>query len=354
MGKRDFLFALLWALFGIAGDAMLSGLERRFPDYADWFFLAEIIVWIIAAVAIILVLFHPLRSDRKRLVWSILPTLDTDAQAWLRRMLSGARPIGISDFTWQTLEQTGLVERDFSGPKGIIPVFEPHIRKWFGWKEGGQRKMIAGLLMAAGIILFITGLVLYNEPFDVKEAPASPTAENEPPKKPLRFGKGQDVGLKDLLMFEFPNAGYVSSERFEVGKLANARVADFITMYPNKIRAEFYVILIPDNANAYAVSEYVARNYKKLREDQGPAEPKFDRKLPKGAEKLGIPEEVMKTYIGEKLPFTGQIYIYHEGKLSDARIQQLKDLFAENGVVVEFRGPEHIRKLWAERGPLKE
>ena len=38
---------------------------------------------------------------------------------WLQRMLVGGRPVGMPDSIWQPLEKAGLVERDYTGPKGI-------------------------------------------------------------------------------------------------------------------------------------------------------------------------------------------------------------------------------------------
>ena len=63
-------------------------------------------------------------ADRKQFVEDHLPTLAPEVLAWLRKMLSGGRPVGIPDTVAQRLERTGLYERDFTGPKGIVPGFE--------------------------------------------------------------------------------------------------------------------------------------------------------------------------------------------------------------------------------------
>ncbi len=125
-------------------------------------------------------------SEQARVVADRLSRLSADAVSWLRQMLSGARPVRIPDASWQELERTGLVERDHTGPRGIVPGFGPHIRRWLWFNtEGGRRKVVAGFLMAAGIVLFVSGLVLYNNPFDDfgggSTEPSPPTTPQEPP-----------------------------------------------------------------------------------------------------------------------------------------------------------------------------
>lgn len=163
---------------------------------------------------------------------------------------------------------------------------------------------------------------------------------------------GEDVEFDHLLFFEFPNHGSVSGKRFQFTKLGRVHFATFFTFYVPGRRAEFYVVHSPENGFAYEVAEFVAGNYEKLRKDQGSPESKADRRIPEKIRKqLGIPNEMRTHYIGEKVPFTGEIIIYHEQPLSKAQKGELYDLYVKRDVVVQFRGPKHIAKMWADHGP---
>lgn len=97
-------------------------------------------------------------------------------------MQTGARPVDVPGDVWGRLLRTGLVEGDFHGPRGIVNGFQRHVGRWI-WlnKDGGQRKVVAGFLMAAGIVLFVAGAVLYNNPLDDFWQPqVLPPPEGEP------------------------------------------------------------------------------------------------------------------------------------------------------------------------------
>ena len=56
--------------------------------------------------------------------------IDASRRKWLSRLLTGRRPWPIPQHVWNALEQKGIVERDFVGPKGLVSGFEPALRKW--------------------------------------------------------------------------------------------------------------------------------------------------------------------------------------------------------------------------------
>src|SRR6202008_4550440 len=70
------------------------------------------------------------RDGKKQLVWELLSELGPEEISWLRRMVVSGRPNFIPEEVWHALERTGLVERDFSGPKGIKPEFLSLIEEW--------------------------------------------------------------------------------------------------------------------------------------------------------------------------------------------------------------------------------
>jgi hypothetical protein len=61
----------------------------------------------------------PLELKRQELVDREFIGFGTTEIECLQRMLVSGRPVGVSDSVWQTLEKAGLVDRDYTGPKGI-------------------------------------------------------------------------------------------------------------------------------------------------------------------------------------------------------------------------------------------
>ena len=191
-GMRTEWLALLWMAFSLAGGAMLSAIWDDYPYLREFLLPAYAIICVVTGAWILWLFIRTYwGGDQRRIVAEQLPTLDSQAIAWLRKMQSGARPVGVPTNTWGHLLSTGLVEGDFHGPKGIVAGFEPHIRRWLWFnQDGGRRKVIAGLLMAAGIVLFITGLVLYNSPI-INVGPPQTVAADEsltPQLEQLRDG----------------------------------------------------------------------------------------------------------------------------------------------------------------------
>lgn len=226
---------------------------------------------------------------------------------------------------------------------------------WHVLKERGF-SLLPSLLISSGVFLIIAGIALHvmrlsDPPNEAAGASPDKSAAETKKSKPktMRFAHGQDVDFLNLLPFDFPNASFHASERLERGQFVTAPFATFIIMYPNHVRAEFYVILIPKNANAYGISKFFADNYEQLRSEHGGNKTDLDWKPPKGASK----DQIM-SFLGQKVPFTGQIYIYHEPKLTDSQIKELESLFKEKNVIVYFRGPEHVAQMWADHGPRKE
>jgi hypothetical protein len=72
----------------------------------------------------------PPSNNQDAFVAERLDALDARSHDWIRRMSLGARPAGMPDDLWQPLERTGLFERDFSGPKGVVPEFRLPIESW--------------------------------------------------------------------------------------------------------------------------------------------------------------------------------------------------------------------------------
>ncbi len=61
----------------------------------------------------------PIAMERKAFVERAFLGLGAVEIQWLDRMQMSGRPTGCPDETWRALERSGLVERDFAGPKGI-------------------------------------------------------------------------------------------------------------------------------------------------------------------------------------------------------------------------------------------
>jgi hypothetical protein len=60
-----------------------------------------------------------IETERKAFVERAFLSFGPVEIEWLDRMNISGRPVGCPDEVWQQLEQSGVVERDFAGPKGI-------------------------------------------------------------------------------------------------------------------------------------------------------------------------------------------------------------------------------------------
>lgn len=142
-----------------------------------------LIPFIVAAIAIpgTLGAFAAPRRPNLDITRQRLKELPPEAVHWIATMLHGARPVGIADDLWQSLERTGLFERDFTGPKGVVADFKPAVKDWIDERNGKRLNRLSALLIAIGVVLVITGIVLYNAPANVETQSATP---NPPPSSP--------------------------------------------------------------------------------------------------------------------------------------------------------------------------
>jgi hypothetical protein len=134
-------------------------------DTWDYLTQGRVLLWVLGGIGVLLVAYSQFGGDRSfqemRLVRQQLAYLDGESKDWLRKLLTDDRPVSIPYRIGQTLERTGLVERDPDGKGAIIEEYRPRIQEWLKNELGGQRNITAALLIAAGVCFFITGAVLY-------------------------------------------------------------------------------------------------------------------------------------------------------------------------------------------------
>ncbi len=212
--------------------------------------------------------------------------------------------------------------------------------------KGWPKKLSLGL----GLLLFISlGWWLFApRPAPPSEEMAAPSAEPQP-QGPMeiktvhdgRFGAGQNVKFQDLLfIFEFPGDAALGSEQVDVGPLVGGTYAWFITMQNFEKRFSYNVIHILENAVAENACLKILEELEALRAGQTrPIERQYgdDRRI-----------------VGERLPYSDKIFIYHEPPLSEEQKGRIWKAYNEKGHSVEFRGPEHIAEMWERHGPRKE
>jgi len=79
-------------------------------------------------------------GERLQIARRIVPTLTTNQIALLRALLISGRPFSYDDRDWQALERTGLVDRDFTGPKGVKDEFKDILPKVLDEDQERRRK----------------------------------------------------------------------------------------------------------------------------------------------------------------------------------------------------------------------
>jgi hypothetical protein len=129
----------MWAST-LLGLAVVCGLAvfGLGPDY-QWalpYLVGVAVLFLIASIVCLSRPFWPqdrkLFAARYKMVCEALNGIPIDAgrREWLERLLTGARPQPIAQHVWNTLQQKGIVEGDFHGPKGLVSGFEPALIRW--------------------------------------------------------------------------------------------------------------------------------------------------------------------------------------------------------------------------------
>lgn len=212
--------------------------------------------------------------------------------------------------------------------------------------RGWPKKLSLGL----GLLLFISlGWWLFApRPAPPSKEMAMPSAEPQP-QGPMeiktvhdgRFGAGQNVKFQDLLfIFEFPGDAALGSEQVSGGHLVKGTYAWFITMQNFEKRFSYNVIHIPKEAMAENASLKVLEDLESLR----------------GGHTRPIEREYgdERRIVGERLPYSEKIFIYHEPYLSEEQQERIWKAYKDQGHIVEFRGPEYIAGMWERHGPRGE
>lgn len=228
----------------------------------------------------------------------------------------------------------------------VLVVLENSRYKWLlDWSLDAklliERKetILGSLLLFLGIVLVGGGIASGYYGLRMIRSLETDAATATPGPKDKK--DDQDEMLPEWLIFEFPNAFASGVTQIEKGNYANTKFAEFYVVQPQNIRAEYYVVYIPPKVNAFAVGEYVLNNYQELRDYLAPKRPikhKFGDKVPT---------------LGERLPFSNQIVIYHEPPLSTKQQEELWQKFNEKGILIEFHGPEYIAEKRAARESRK-
>jgi hypothetical protein len=145
--------ALLVAALYLASHWGVTNLSTGLPilDGVITAFGAFVITWVVAFTGRTLnaavTLFHaekdradalesrltnsldPLAREREEFVDRAFLGLGEIEIEWLQRMTVSGRPTAIPDTVWTVLDRAGLVDRDFSGPKGIKDELKAAVRQ---------------------------------------------------------------------------------------------------------------------------------------------------------------------------------------------------------------------------------
>jgi hypothetical protein len=113
---------LLFLAWGLSPAEVRDGLKRSpiTRPIAAFFYFVEINLT-----------SNRITRERRDRIHATIAALDRDSLYWLRQMTIGGRPYGMPDHLWQTLERTGLVDRDFVGPSGIRLEYRDIVEEWF-------------------------------------------------------------------------------------------------------------------------------------------------------------------------------------------------------------------------------
>lgn len=220
------------------------------------------------------------------------------------------------------------------------------------WQDFG---LLAGVVIALfGILLLFTrrtwpALRLATEPVRdllfshldaARQITPAGTSHGQVERASLRFARGQNVRFADLLMFEFPNDVIFSTELLQVGPLADACYANFMTAQDLEKRVSYNVIHIPKNANAESALNEIAADFASLRHRHTtPIDRKYGQDTP---------------IAGEKLACSDRVFVFHEGALSEEQKKSVWNKFKIHGAITVFRGPEYIDDMWKKYGPREE
>jgi hypothetical protein len=260
--------------------------------------------------------------------------------------LSGYGHIKMKDSGPELVTSSGVTSITDAGENDVIVTFDSTS------VLSGRSRLDPTFVIIAGVVITAIGLATLSAGFvwrisRAAQAAPTETASTEttiptatPPSAiPTPAGtKPEDVTFSDLLIYEFPNAAAISVEQVERGQFSTTVFAQFVTLQDPYSRSEYYAVYIPKTALTLKVSEWIAANYKSMRDQQRGKKP-YERK----------PGE--KPPVNADLPFSGQIYVYHESDLSSDQQKQLWILFQKEGAAVEFRGPKYLADQRAAIGP---
>jgi hypothetical protein len=331
-----------------AGTLVLTGVSHDYLWVMPWLPKVTIFFLICSAVCFFWPLLKRLflRPEHLHETSATLDALGPDVIPWIARMMTGARPIGIPDAIWQPLEKTGLFERDFVGPKGVIAEFRPAVTVWLKARSresiqasgfwAWRRQVWPQYLMAISALGFLIGLVAFLQ-INVNTSTVIPTtAAKENTNKQVDQPDILDLFMTD---FQLPQA-MVWNASADIDIITENRKSSIRLFYNIITDAEsnskFIAFYIPHVDNLLEVVMLISREYRGYIDD---------------VEKnhwavMKSPGMANPTNTRETL-FSGRVYIYYSDILSIEQAAESIKAFRSNGAPsIQFRGLDYMMVSW--------
>ena len=199
------------------GDGFCEPISEVWDALKEEFGPLTSITALIAAIAFVVpFLPEPQSARRRRIVRETIATIDPAAVRWVERMSHGVRPAGIPTEVWSPLEDTGLFERDQTGPKGIVPEFKNLVARSLRQQQRRQRfvRFIVGQIRSPkfaektlGLIFFtwcIGATIFSLLPAETSQTPPVVATAPDPiplpperrPEPPARIFTGEGEGIR--------------------------------------------------------------------------------------------------------------------------------------------------------------